>query len=247
MEMNKEQGFLEKVEELAQLASGRNGRLDREDIEQAFLPDVLDEEQYAAVCEYLRGRGISTAPDENVSAEERMTEEERAYLDYYLEELESIPALSSGEREAVLLSSMAGDRDAQRRLTEDMLRDVVDIAKLYAGQDVFMEDLIGAGNEALILSVSMLAPFDGAGEAEGFLVRKIMDAMEDQVSMNLDIKAEENEAVQLVSRVAAEASKLAELIGRKISAEELERETDLDADEIARAVKLSGGQIEDLQ
>ncbi|MBO5999015.1 MAG: hypothetical protein J6P87_04940 [Lachnospiraceae bacterium] len=245
--MNKEQGFLETVEELAALASARNGRLDRSDIEQAFLPDGLDEEQFAAVCEYLRGRGISTAPDENVPADERMTEEERAYLDFYLEELENVPALSKGEREAALISSMAGDKDAQRRLTEDMLKDVVDIARLYAGQDVFMEDLIGAGNEALLLSVSMLAPFDGPEEAEGFLVRKIMDAMEDQVSMNLDIRAEENEAVQLVSRVAAEAAKLAELIGRKVSAEELERETDLDAEKIARAVKLAGGQIEDLQ
>lgn len=245
MDMDREQAFLEALAELTELASQKQNIVTMEDIREAFGEDAPEGERLEAVRTYLKEKGIGI--DEAVPFEEKITEDEKAYLDMYLEDLESIAALSRGERTAAVISSMAGDRDAQGRLAEDMLKDVVDVARLYAGQDVYMEDLIGAGNEALMLSVSMLAPFDDPEEAEGFIVRKVMDAMEDQVSANLDIKADENEALALVNRVSEEAEKLASLIGRKVSAAELERETDLTADEIERAIRFSGGQIGDIQ
>ena len=47
------------------------------------------------------------------------------------------------------MSVMAGDRAARQQLTESFLREVADIARLYAGQGVPLEDLIGEGNVAL--------------------------------------------------------------------------------------------------
>ena len=38
---------------------------------------------------------------------------------------------------------MAGDADAKHRMIEIFLPQVAEIAKLYAGQGVFLEDLIG--------------------------------------------------------------------------------------------------------
>ena len=243
--MDREQAFLETLAELTGLASQKQNIVTMEDIRDAFGDEMPEGEQLEAVRTYLREKGIGI--DEAVPFEEKISEDEKAYLDLYLEDLDSVVPLSRGERTAAVISSMAGDRDAQGRLAEDMLKDVVDVARLYAGQDVYMEDLIGAGNEALMIAVSLLAPFDDPEEAEGFIIRKVMDAMEDQVSANLDIRADENEALGLVSRVSDEAAKLAALIGRKVSAAELERETDLTADEIERAVRLCGGQIGDIQ
>ena len=243
--MDREQAFLEALAELTGLASQKQNIVTMEDIRDAFGDEMPEGEQLEAVRTYLREKGIGI--DEAVPFEEKISEDEKAYLDLYLEDLDSVVPLSRGERTAAVISSMAGDRDAQGRLAEDMLKDVVDVARLYAGQDVYMEDLIGAGNEALMIAVSLLAPFDDPEEAEGFIIRKVMDAMEDQVSANLDIRADENEALGLVSRVSDEAAKLAALIGRKVSAAELERETDLTADEIERAVRLCGGQIGDIQ
>ena len=55
-------------------------------------------------------------------------------MDTYLEELEGIDKAGSGEKEAVTLSAMAGDKQAQARLAELFLPEVVEIAKLYSGQ-----------------------------------------------------------------------------------------------------------------
>ena len=52
---------------------------------------------------------------------------------------------------------MAGETDAQQRLIEIHLADVAEIAKLYAGQGVLLEDLVGEGNLALSFGVTMLA------------------------------------------------------------------------------------------
>ena len=51
---------------------------------------------------------------------------------------------------------MAGESDAQQRLIHLYLPKVVDIARLYAGQGVFLEDLIGEGNVALHSAVEYL-------------------------------------------------------------------------------------------
>ena len=60
---------------------------------------------------------------------------------------------------------MAGDADAKHRMIEIFLPQVAEIAKLYAGQGVFLEDLIGEGNVALTMAAEMLA--DCAQNAKG--------------------------------------------------------------------------------
>lgn len=70
-----------------------------------------------------------------------------------------------------MLSAMAGDAQAQERLLTLMLPQVVDVAKLYAGQGVFLEDLIGEGNVALAMGVRMLGAMEHAAEAEAMLAK----------------------------------------------------------------------------
>ena len=53
-----------------------------------------------------------------------LTEEERSYLQIYLDGLEALPVYSDGERRAYTISAMAGDRVAGQRLTESYLKHV---------------------------------------------------------------------------------------------------------------------------
>jgi RNA polymerase primary sigma factor len=142
---------------------------------------------------------------------------------------------------------MAGERDAQQRLTEYSLRKVVDIARLYAGQEVFMEDLIGAGNEALLIAVTQLAPLEKPDEVDGYLGRRIMDAMEDLIAMNLDEKAAEKAVEERVNLVADRARELAQELGRKVSVQEVAAEYEMDPEDVREAVRLSGNAIGDIQ
>ena len=131
-------------------------------------------------------------------------------------------------------------------LVEYSLRKVVDIARLYAGQGVYMEDLIGAGNERLLTAVTQLAPLEKPDEVDGYLGRRIMDAMEDLVASNLDEKAAEKAVEERVNLVADRARELAEELGRKVSVAELAREYDMDPEDIQEAVRLSGNAIGDI-
>ena len=240
-----ERRFLEALKELLKTARAAGGVVTEDEIEESFAGLDLKEEQLGQVREYLAANGIGV--NEELPLSERLSEEENAYLNDYMEAVSSIPVPDSGVLDAVKLSAMAGEAEAQNRLAEFMLSRVVDIAKLYLGQGVYLEDLIGAGNEALTRAVKMLAPLEGPEEVDGVLARRIMDAMEDLVAMNLDDSALESEIEDKVNRVADKARELAEDLGHKVTAEELAGEGELSLEEIMEAIRFSGSKIEDIE
>ena len=97
-------------------------------------------------------------------------------------------SVTAGQREAILLSAMAGETDAQKRLIEIYLPQVIEISKLYTGQGVYIEDLVGEGNLALAQGVTMLGCLEHAKEAEGMLMKMVMDAMEELIQEDLTEK-----------------------------------------------------------
>jgi RNA polymerase primary sigma factor len=197
------------------------------------------------VRDYLKSKGVGIG--EPLPLEEVISEEEMNHLKEYEEMIDSIEVPSDNVMDAIKLSAMAGERDAQQRLTEYSLRKVVDIARLYAGQEVFMEDLIGAGNEALLIAVTQLAPLEKPDEVDGYLGRRIMDAMEDLIAMNLDEKAAEKAVEERVNLVADRARELAQELGRKVSVQEVAAEYEMDPEDVREAVRLSGNAIGDIQ
>ena len=139
-------------------ARKNRGMITRDQLEQALEELQLSGEQEKLVEEYLKQNNIGI--DEPLDAEEKLSEEEADYLREYTEMVNAMEQPSDGEREAIEIQAMAGEKDAQRQLAEWMLPKVVDLARLYAGQGVFMEDLIGAGNEALVRGTKLLAPLE---------------------------------------------------------------------------------------
>ena len=236
--------FLAKLQEVTKKAQQNGNTMTQEELAEAFGGLDLDDAQMLQVREYLRGKGVGIG--EALPAEEVLTDEEIDHLKEYEEMIDAIGIPSENILDAVKLSAMAGEADAQKRLTEYSLKKVVDIAKLYAGQGVYMEDLIGAGNEALLIAVTQLAPLETPDEVDGFIGRRIMDAMEDLIALNLDIKAAEKTVEEKVNLVADRAKELAEELGRKVSVAELAKEYEMDPEEIAEAVRLSGNAIADI-
>ena len=175
--MNQEVLFGKTLEQVKKTAKEQGNCISKEQVQEAFAPLGLVEEQMEMVYEYLHQHKIGIG--EPVDLEEYLADEEKDYLDTYLNELRALPEVSSGERDAITLSAMAGDPDAQKRLTEVYLPEVAQIAKLYTGQGVYLEDLIGEGNVALSMGVTMLGALEHASEAQGMLGRMIMDVMEE--------------------------------------------------------------------
>ena len=243
--MERELLFADKLQKLKDTAKDQGNLLTEAQVKETFADFSLQEDQYALVYDYLNKHKIGIG--EPVDAEEFLTEEEKDYLQMYLDELKEIAPVSDGEKDAIFLSAMAGDTEAQEKLLTAMLPQVVDMAKLYAGQGVFLEDLIGEGNVALAMGVKMLGAMEHANEAEGMLGRMIMEAMEGYISENAEEGKKDSRIVGKVNKVADAAKKLAEDLGRKVTVEELSDESGLSFKAIQDAMRISGDKIEDLE
>ncbi len=241
---DQEKTFLQSLQAIVRSAKKNRGTVSQDQLDKAFEGMELTNDQLQMIKDYLTTNNIGI--DEPLEADALMSDEDHNYLEDYESMVAAIEQPSDGEMDAIKLNAMAGEKDAQQRLAELLLPKVIDIAKLYAGQGVYMEDLIGTGNEALMRAVALLAPLEGPEEVEGAIGERIMNAMEDLVAENIDEKAKGSDAAAKANRVMEAADALADALGRKVTVEELAAEGDVTMEEIMEAVRLSGNKIENL-
>ncbi|MDE7266916.1 MAG: hypothetical protein K2N89_05560 [Lachnospiraceae bacterium] len=236
-----QQAFAASLEQLKETARLQKNVLTEEQIREAFEKWQLDESQFALIYDYLNKNHIGIdAPIE----EETLSSEDGNFLDMYLGELKELPHVTDGEKRAVTMSALAGDKDAQAKLVEIYLPNVVEISRLYAGQGVLVEDLIGEGNVALSMAVTMLACVEEIDEVEGFLVKMIMDAMEEHIGNDSDSRKIDEDVLNQVNEVNDKAKELYESLLRKVSAKEVADELGISEDKVNEALEFSANRID---
>lgn len=245
MGANQEILFAKTLEEVRKTAKTQGNTISKEQVEEAFAALALSEEQLALVYDYLEKHKIGVG--EPVDLDDYLSEEEIDYLEEYKKELASLETLSEGEKEAVTLSAMAGERDAQQKLIAVYLPQVVEIAKLYTGQGVYLEDLIGEGNVAITMGVTMLGCLEHAAEAEGMLMKMVMDAMEELISEAVADDERGRKALAKVNKVAKKAKELSDDLKRKVTVEELAKESGMSEKYILEALRFCGYSIEEIE
>ncbi|MBQ8117755.1 MAG: hypothetical protein IJ147_06860 [Lachnospiraceae bacterium] len=242
--MDQEVLFAQKLQEVRALAREQGNCVSEEQVQDAFAELELSGEQMQLVYDYLLKHKIGLG--QPLDPDDYLTDEEKDYLQGYLDEIEALPQYSEGEVLAHTISAMAGDVGAQQLLTQIYLKNVAEIAKLYAGQGAYLEDLIGEGNLALSFGVGMLGSLEKPEEAQGMLAKMIMDAMEDHIAENVQNKKADKKAEDHVNKVTDAAKALAEELRRKVTVEELAKESGISENRIREAMRISGFQIEDL-
>ena len=240
--MDREVLFAKTLEQVRKTAKEQGNCVSEAQIQEAFAPLGLDNDQLQLVFDYLVKHKVGIG--EPVDLDDYLTDKEKNYLQNYLDQLALLPNYTGGEKEALIISAMAGETDAQKKLIEVYLRDVVDIAKIYTGQGVFLEDLIGEGNMALTIGVTALGSLETPAEADGMLGKLIMDAMEEYIQENADQEKLDKRALDKVNKVLKKAKALSEELHRKVTVEELAAETGMTEKAIRDAVRISGFQIE---
>lgn len=236
--------FMQKLHSLEELAREQGGVITKEQEGQTFGELKLGPDQMEMVSDFLKKNNIGIGKP--AAPEDYMDEQELDYFNEYKEEIAGLPEYTDGEKEAYTLSAMAGDKSAQHRLIEAFLPNVIDIAKLYSGQGVQVEDLIGEGNAALAAGVSMLAALDNASEGQGMLTKMIMDAMEELVKEEYDSAKVGEKMAMRANKVADKANALSEDLIRKVTVEEVMKETGLSRNYILEAMRISGDHIESI-
>mgnify|MGYP005963430019 CR=1 FL=1 len=240
--MNKEVLFAQTLEQVRKTAKEQGNCISEEQVKEAFAELDLSNEQLQMVFDYLLKHKIGIG--QPMDPDEFLTEEEKDYLQEYLDEVAALPTYSDGEKLAFSIAAMAGETDAQQRLIELHLADVAEIAKLYAGQGVLLEDLVGEGNLALSFGVTMLGSLEKPDEVEGMLGKMIMDAMEEYISDDTDSHQTGEKVLDKVNLVNDKSKEMAEELMRKVTVAELAQEMQMDEEEIRDAIKLSANHME---
>ena len=243
--MDREILFARTLEQVRKQGKMQENRISKEQVREAFAELSLEESQLELVYDYLEKHHIGV--DKEAAGGEDLAAEDADYLQEYLELLQDIPELSGGEREALFLSAMAGNLSSQKRLTEVFLPKVPEMARIYAGQGIYLEDLIGQGNMALSEGVALLGAAENAQDAEGMLAWFIMDSMEKLIAEGAENRNADKKLEDKVNHIAELARQLAEDLRRKVTVKELAEETGISEEEIRDVYRLSGYVIEDLE
>lgn len=234
--------FARILEELRDTARIQENMLTSGQINEAFSEWQLDDGKLTLIHDYFRNNHIGI--DEPGDAEENLSGDDINFLEMYLEELKDLPLVSDGEKRAAMMSALAGDGDAQAKLVEIFLPQVVEISKLYAGQGALVEDLIGEGNVAAATAVTMLECVEGIDEVEGFIGKMVMDAMEEFVRDVSDNSQISENVLDKVNDVNDKAKELYDSLLRKVTAKEVADELGITEEEVQEAVKFSASHID---
>lgn len=237
--------FAKILEDIKYEARVRGGFIPKEEVYNFFGNMELTDEQFGLVFEYLKANKIGV--DTPLEDAEVQSEETISILEEYKSELAELELMNDGQLKATIMAAMNNDVSAQTALISQYLPKVIEIAKLYTDQGVSIEDLIGEGNLAIAEGVTMLGALEEPEEADGMLVKLIMDAMEECISENFEETKKDEKIATKVNKVADAARKLSEELGRKVSVDELVENTSLSKKAVLDAIELSGKKIEDIE
>ncbi len=235
--MNKEEIFKKTIVDLVELGRKQGNCIGNEQIDEMLETLDFDSKQKDLVIGYLKEQKIGI--DKELSPEDFMTKEDMDYLSIYLDALKDLREIRGGEKQAIIISAMAGDENASKKIIEMYLPKVVEIAKLYVGEGAFLEDLIGEGNVALTIGSKMLGCLEHSREAEGFLGKMIMDAMELYLEGIESNASEMKQIIHKLNEILKQCKELTEAYERKITVEELLTNSNYEREEIIDALSLS--------
>lgn len=245
-----EKEFRSQLMESMKLARKQGMCLSEEQIH-SFFPDIQQgSEQMGFLLEYYKNQKIGVGDRKEV--EEYLSMEDRNYLEEYLNGISALESMEPEELKAVMLSAIAGDQDAKEVLLQQFLPKTAELAKLYAGQGVMLEDLIGEGNMALLEAAGQMECLDTDGdileETEGFLGNYMMKAMERLINEELEMKNDDEEVLKKVNQVADAARELSEELRRKVSPEEICANYEaITMDDVEAAMQISANLIDTIE
>lgn len=277
-----QQQFIKTVEQVREKAQDRANKITINEIRDIFLSAKLqlDDSQLKMVYAYLKTSGIQITDEgeeepepetdekgkeDRDASQEEYTERDLEFVKMYQSDIRHIKTLSFDE----LAEAMKNPAKYREQIINTFLKDVVKWVRPYAGDSVFMSDLIQEGNMGLMEGV---ASFDYAAALEreehtdsavrlteneyskpeqstvnmlrNFLKKSVVKAAQAAVYAQ---ESENNVGYKIAGRVNAVndcAKELSEEFGRKVTMEELADKLELTYEEVKEIVDLSSNKIE---
>jgi len=170
------------------------------------------------------------------------TNRESQSLDKYLQEIGRYELLTPDEEIQLAIDIKKNKQDALEKLVRANLRFVVSVAKQYQNQGLSLGDLINEGNLGLIKAAKRFDETRGfkfISYAVWWIRQSILQALAEQSRI---VRLPLNR-VGALNKIGRAYSDLEQEFEREPSAEELANQLDMDVDEIADTLKISGKHV----
>jgi RNA polymerase primary sigma factor len=170
------------------------------------------------------------------------TNRESQSLDKYLQEIGKVDLLTPDEEIDLAIKIKKGDQTALERLVKANLRFVVSVAKQYQNQGLSLGDLINEGNLGLIKAAKRFDETRGfkfISYAVWWIRQSILQALAEQSRI---VRLPLNR-VGALNKIGKAYSNLEQEFEREPSANELAKELEMDINEVADTLKISGRHV----
>lgn len=243
-----EQQFKKIMIKVRSLAKSQGDAISKEQVHDKFLPLNVGEGQFLLIYRYLEEEKVTLYDTEEERRSAGKTKKQASHqkddaLSIYLKELDSLDIPSKEERRTIIEEILKDRNSAISRMPNLYLKEVVDVARLYEGQGVLIDDLIGEGNVGVLTGAGMLDCCETSEEVEEFMMRMIMDSMESLIMDNFSDNEFDLKVSERVNELNDKAKELAEELERKVTVEELVNELGLNEEYIRETIRLSGNAI----
>ncbi len=172
----------------------------------------------------------------------QFTNRENQSLDKYLQEIGKINLLTPEQEIELAIKIRKGEQGALENLAKANLRFVVSVAKQYQNQGLSLGDLINEGNLGLLKAAKRFDETRGfkfISYAVWWIRQSILQALAEQSRI---VRLPLNR-VGALNKIGKAYSNLEQEFEREPSADELAKELDMDAAEVADTLKISGKHI----
>ncbi len=172
----------------------------------------------------------------------QFTNRENLSLDKYLQEIGKVPLLTFENEIDLAVKIRQGSHEALETLTKANLRFVVSVAKQYQNQGLSLGDMINEGNLGLIKAAKRFDETRGfkfISYAVWWIRQSILQALAEQSRI---VRLPLNR-VGALNKIGKAYSNLEQEFEREPSATELAQELEMDEEEIADALRISGRHV----
>ena len=172
----------------------------------------------------------------------QFTNRENQSLDKYLQEIGKINLLTPEQEIELAIRIRKGEQAALEHLAKANLRFVVSVAKQYQNQGLSLGDLINEGKLGLLKAAKRFDETRGfkfISYAVWWIRQSILQALAEQSRI---VRLPLNR-VGALNKIGKAYSNLEQEFEREPSADELAKELDMDASEVADTLKISGRHV----
>lgn len=233
-----QKSFADAMKRLKELAKSYENILAVADIKEELQELNLTEQQLQAVYDYLIENKIQIADyDKEKAGSREENQEDTKFLKRYREEFFHYQDISAERLNEIFWKAVRNEGNAREEVVSGYVNRIADIARMYRGQGVLLEDLVQEGNLGLLHGLFAAEEQPEIENLQDYLMKQICESIEAAIYEEEAANAAEDYLVKQIEEIDKSINSFEQENHRKPFAEELAELMDMETEEVKNLMK----------